>query len=261
MKPIRAIGWAAIVTFTCSVALPRHASAEPASFDASHAAWTALLHGRVMDGLVDYAGLRRHDLPKLDAYLASLGTVTRADYVAWGREAQLAYWINAYNAFTVKLIVDRYPLKSIRSIGLLPGAAFREKFIPLPGLRAKRYSLDEIENDVLRKEFREPRIHFAIVCASTSCPALRSEAYRASDLEVQLDDAARSFLGDPSRNRVDGETLHLSSIFKWFAGDFEAAAGSVEAFVRPYLGLEANRSYRIESLPYDWSLNERKETP
>ena len=159
------------------------------------------------------------------------------------------------------MILDHYPLKSIRSIGLLPLAAFRKSFIPLLG---QELSLNDIENDRLRAELRNPRIHFAIVCASKSCPALRSEAWRADAIDQQLDEATVAFLRDTSRNRWDapGRTLLLSSIFKWFREDFERAAGSLLAFVARYARPEVaavlqQGPVKIEFLDYDWSLNAR----
>ncbi len=238
-------------------------AASEAAGDREHAAWNSLLRRYVSDDLVDYAALKR-GRPELDAYLRSLESVDRSELEEWPRPDQLAFWINAYNAYTVKLVLDHYPLRSIRSIGLLPGAAFRRKFIPLERVAGGKLSLDDIEHRILRERFRQPRIHFAIVCASRSCPVLRNEAYQGRDLDAQLDDAARSFIRDPTRNRYDpaSRTLALSSIFKWFRGDFEAAAGTLPAFVARYAdeptAEELRRGgVRIEFLDYDWSLNER----
>lgn len=264
-----------------------------ALFDHSHAAWTNLLGRYVRDGFVDYAGLKKDGQADLGAYLRSLESVCRGHYDTWTRERKLAYWINAYNAYTVRLILNHYPLASIRKIGLLPGAAFREDFIPLTGLRGKTLSLNDIEQEILRKDFSEPRIHFAIVCASKSCPTLRSEAYRAADLDRQLDEAARGFIRDSSKNRFDAAShkLYLSSIFKWFREDFERAdslrelvgvrgaseprsgaraprdqstraAKTLHEFVARYADEPTARAIRsgsvsIEFLDYDWSLNGR----
>lgn len=197
-----------------------------AHFDHDHSAWTAVLQRYVQSCFVDYAGLKKNGQAKLDTYLRSLESVRRSHYDSWTREQQLAYWINAYNAYMVQLILNHYPLKSIRSIGLLPGAAFRDDFIPLKGVLGKTLSLNNIEHEILRKQFQEPRIHFAIVCASKSCPILRPEAYRAKDLHSQLDDAARAFIRDSSKNSFEpgARTLRLSSIFKWFREDFEREA-------------------------------------
>lgn len=240
-----------------------------ALFDHEHAAWTALLQRYVRDGNVDYAGWKRAGASGLAAYLGSLASVCGGHYDTWTRDQKLAFWLNAYNAYTVKLVLDHYPLASIRDIGLLPGAAFREEFIPAPAPFGTRLSLNFVEHRILRTELGEPRIHFAIVCASKSCPALRSEAYRASVLERQLDDATRAFVRDPRKNRYDAvsRTLYLSSIFDWFDDDFERAAGSVPAFVARYAdepvasairaGSERSERVRVKFLDYDWSLNGR----
>ncbi|MEW6364749.1 MAG: DUF547 domain-containing protein [Acidobacteriota bacterium] len=187
-----------------------------------------------------------------------------ADYEKWSREQKLAFWINAYNASTLQLMLDHYPVHSIQSIGMLPGAAFQTSFIELPALRSEMMSLNDIEHEILRKTFREPRIHFAIVCASRGCPRLRLEAYRAADLDRQLDDAARSFIRDIGRNRLDQttRTLYLSSIFKRSREDFEAAAGTIPAFVARYADPAVASAVHagninIEFLDYDWSLNGR----
>lgn len=245
-----------IVTLLLASSAMAHAACIP--LDPAHAAWTAVLERYVDDTGVDYAALEREGQPALDAYLRTLSGACAADYERWSQAERIAFWLNAYNAFTVKLILDHYPIASIRKIGFLPGAAFRERFIPMPGLKGGVISLDDIENDTLRRAFREPRIHFALVCASRSCPALRREAYRGADLDRQLDDQARGFLGDASKNRVDraAQRLDLSSIFKWFRGDFDAAAGSVPAYVARYV--DGVSGYDVTFLDYDWSLNDRR---
>ncbi|MCC7111488.1 MAG: DUF547 domain-containing protein [Deltaproteobacteria bacterium] len=234
-----------------------------APFDHEHAAWEATLARYVRDGVVDYSGLKHSGTAALDGYLRSLESVCRDQYVAWTREQQLAFFINAYNAYTIKLILEHYPVKSIRSIGFLPGSAFRDELAPLRWLRGKALSLNDIENDILRKDFHEPRIHFAIVCASQSCPELKSEAYRATTLDSQLTDAARRFLADRGKNQFDpaSRTLRLSSIFKWFREDFERTSRTLPAFVARYAepatatALSSGDAVRIEFLDYDWSLN------
>jgi hypothetical protein len=237
---------------------------ECAAFDQDHAAWDALLSRYVAHGLVDYGAWKRDGTASLEAYVAALGQVSAPCFAAFTRAQQLAFLIDAYNANTVRLVLDNYPLTSIRKIGLLPGAAFRSDFITLPAAGPGEISLDAIEHGTLRKKYQEPRIHFALVCAARSCPALRSEAYRAATLDAQLDDQGRIFLGDPSKNRFDanGGTLLLSRIFEWFDQDFVKAAGSVAAFVAPYLSASAaeaarDRSVKIDFLDYDWSLNGR----
>lgn len=258
MRRLRALVVALVVT------LPVVGRAEPCPIDHSHAAFTTLLGTYVQGGAVDYAGWKARGDAALDAYLASLSGVCREGYGSWSRAQRLAFWINAYNAFTIRLILDHYPIASIRKIGLLPGAAFRRAFIPMPSLKGGTISLDDIEHRTLRPEFREPRVHFALVCASRSCPPLRAEAYRADVLERQLDDQGRTFLGDASKNRVDvaARTLHLSSIFSWFEEDFVAAAGSVPRYVARFLAPDAAAvatapDVTVRFLDYDWSLNGR----
>jgi len=234
------------------------------AFDHDHAAWTSLLLRFVRDGQVDYAGLKRSGERDLAEYLQSLGAVCSRHYEQWSREEKLAFWINTYNAATVRLILDNYPIDSIRRIGFLPGAAFRLSFVSVPAVRSSALSLNDIEHEILRKQFDEPRIHFAIVCASKSCPRLRSEAYRARDLDRQLEEAARGFARDITKNRFDAgsHVLYLSSIFQWFHEDFEKAAGSLPAFFArfadPTTATEIRSGHiEVEFLDYDWSLNGR----
>ena len=238
---------------------PARGDVPPVPFDRGHEAWSALLAQYVRNGVVDYRGLSDRGQPALDDYLNSLAVAASSE-PTWVRSERMAFWINAYNAYTVRLILDHYPLRSIRTIGFLPLAAFRTRFIPL-GAGRKLITLNTIENEILRAQFQDARVHFTIVCASKSCPDLRSEAYRSIVLDQQLDGAARGFLNDPSRNHWEpaSRTLHLSSIFKWFRGDFEREDRTLAAFVRRYLPLAgagpADAPPRIEFLDYDWSLN------
>jgi hypothetical protein len=245
----------------CLIAVVLAADAAAAActiVDSSHARWTRILARSVEDGSVDYAELQRSGRSTLDAYLAELSGTCAADYERWTREERIAFWVNAYNAATVRLILAHYPIASIRKVGWLPLAAFREPVFALPGLKGGTVSLDDIEHGTLRRDFAEPRVHFALVCAARSCPSLRNEAYRGADLDGQLDDQARKFLRDPRKNRVDARArmLWLSSIFRWFPGDFEAAAGTLPAYVARYLGDEV-ATYDVAFLDYDWSLNDR----
>ncbi|MBI3181529.1 MAG: DUF547 domain-containing protein [Myxococcales bacterium] len=245
---------------------PRVGSAVDACtfFEHQHSGWDAIVRRYVQAGWVDYSALRRDGAGELSAYLRSLESVCRGHFDTWTREEKLVFWINAYNAYTVKLVLEHYPVRSIRSIGLLPGAAFRRGFISLKLMGGRSLSLDDIEHGILRREFRDPRIHFAIVCASRSCPALRSEAYRARDIEAQLDEGARGFLADPSKNRVgeDARTLQLSSIFDWFRSDFEHGDQTLLGLVtrygsEPMTAAASSGAARVEFLDYDWSLNGR----
>jgi len=232
----------------------------PAPGSGIHAPWDGLVRSFVHDGVVDYGCMQAHEA-QLDRYLALLASI-RPERLS--RDAQLAVWINAYNAFTAKLILRRYP--QIRSIKEIP----RRWKLRDWTVGGKRYSLDQIENEVLRARFHEPRIHFAINCASKSCPDLASAAYVAPRLDAQLDAACRRFLAHPTKGaRVaherglfgDGDKLYLSAIFKWFRPDFERGQ-TLMTFIDPYLPPETRRRIatqkdgpRIDYLKYDWSLN------
>lgn len=238
-----------------------HGHATAADFDHEHRAWTRQLERFVRDGRVDYASWARDGRAELTSYVRGLESVEPAQYATWSREQRLAFWIDAYNAYMVVQILDHYPLTSVREIGLLPFAAFKDDFIPMQRLRGGKLSLDDIEHRILRKEIGEPLIHFGIVCASKSCPVLAAEAYRADAVTSQLEGAARRFLADPTRNRVDadGKTVRLSSIFQWFREDFEKS-GTLARFVAGYapepMAVALSRpDVKIEFLDYDWSLN------
>ncbi len=231
-------------------------------FDHSHAAWTRILSRFVRAEKVDYTGLHQRGRPDLEAYLRELSAVCRDAPAHWSRPQRLAYWINTYNASTVKLVVDHHPIKSIRSIGLLPFAAFRERFISRGGAEGERISLDTIENDLLRKQIGDPRIHFALVCASVSCAALRPEAYRAADIDRQLDEAAFAFLADRTKNRIDPDSgaVQLSPVFRWYQSDFEESGRSIAQFAAHYAPADLAAALRrpgarMEFTDYDWSLN------
>ena len=233
-----------------------------------HRDWNALLHRHVRGGLVDYDGFQR-DRAILARYLESLAP-SRATLL---RTDEIAFWINAYNAATIELVVRERAARGgqLRSIRDIPAAWSRPRW----KIAGEERTLDEIEHEILRKRFHEPRVHVALVCASRSCPALRPSAYEGEFLDAQLDSAAREFMLDPTRNRVrpDGGRVRLSKIFDWYAKDFAGAArdptleriygperGPVLAFAARYLPAEEARAlrtsrYRIEYLPYDWSLN------
>ena len=232
-------------------------SAEPMKwqdFDHTHARFTRVLKKHVSKGWVNYAALRK-DRKDLDSYLKSLEVVPKKDFQDWSDSQKIAFWINAYNAYTLKLIIDNDPVKSIKDLGNIFKSVFGIDFIPLNNLFGGVVDLNHIEHGTLRKNFSEPRIHFALVCASMSCPALRSEAYRAKDLDEQLDEQARTFLTDVNKNRYDREsnTLYLSRIFSWFSGDFRKASRTIRNYVAQYL--EFPTDVRVEYLDYDWSLN------
>ena len=235
---------------------------QPEEFD--HGAFDRLLHQNVRSGLVDYDGFAAS--PEFPRYLASLA---RANPDRMPREEQLAFWINAYNAYTIQLIIKHHERESIRNInrsfGFVKGhGPWTEKLAVVSG---HAYGLDEIENDIIRPRFHEPRIHFAIVCASIGCPSLRSEAYAGVHLDAQLDDQARLFLlRSPLKNSVDVKSriVRVSPIFINFSNyinDFGGSERAVGRFIGKYYPEGRERelllsgSFKMVQTKYDWSLN------
>ena len=209
-----------------------------------HAAWDKLLRKHVgADGRVNYKGFKT-DKAALDAYLKSLADNLPAD--SWGRAEKMAYWINAYNAFTIDLVTDHYPLKSIMDLD--GGKTWDLKRIELGG---KKYSLNQIENDILRPVFKDSRIHFALNCAARSCPPLMNRAFSADNLETMLEQRTRRFVNNPKYNSIAAGKATVSRIFEWYAADF----GDLRAFLYRYtkVKLEAGA---IGFAEYDWNLNE-----
>ncbi|MEW5853117.1 MAG: DUF547 domain-containing protein [Myxococcota bacterium] len=245
--------------------LAPHLRAAPSAFDHQHNAWTETLRGVVYDGMVSYNTLRE-DHAGLDRYLATLQSVTAAQYAGWSEAQQLAFWINAYNAYAVKLIVENHPVEGIRAIGLLPGSALDREFIPLQVLGGSALSLEDIQHRILRERFHDPRVHFALVTAARGSPKLRHTAYSADALHSQLEDAADRFINDPEHNVVDlaAGRMKLSPVFKWFRADFEKQARSLGGYLAQYLRHDDYEKLRtlaptlkVEFLEFDWSLNGR----
>ena len=255
------------------------AAAAPAAaqaFDHSHAAWTALLKKHVVllgggkASQLRYAGMAAERAP-LKAYTDSLSAVGSAAFNGFSKPQQMAFLINAYNAFTVELILTRYPqLASIRDLGSLLSSPWKPKFIKLLGTEM---SLDNVEHDTLRAKgrFDDPRIHFAVNCASVGCPMLREEAFVAERLEAQLDEQALRFMSDRSRNRYADGKLELSKIFDWYGGDFKLGhkgIASLAAFAARYANQLADApadrerikamTVDIAFLDYDWKLNDAR---
>ncbi len=240
-----------------------------------HSSWDRLLsaHVEVSQGgqstVVDYDGMMK-DRSVLKKYLHQLMAVSKYQFDRWPSNEQLAFLINAYNAWTVELILTQWPnLSSIKDLGGFFRSPWDKEFLILLG--ATR-SLDDIEHGLIREsgKYKDPRIHFAVNCASIGCPALRVEAYSGSVLDQQLDAQTTLFLSDQTRNRVDGETIRLSSIFKWYRGDFEKGwhgFNRLEDFLLVYveaLNLSnaqieqlKNGETNIEFLDYDWRLNKK----
>lgn len=213
----------------------------------SHAAWDALLQEHVSDaGAVDYKGFKAN-ASKLNAYLQSL----RAHPVreSWSRNEKMAYWINAYNAFTIKLIVDNYPLSSI--MDLHNGKTWDRKWIRLG---EQTYSLNNIENDILRPQFQDARIHFAVNCAARSCPPLLNRAWTADNLERYFEQQARAFINNPRFNKIAPGSVQISKIFEWYAGDF----GHIIEYLNQYSKTRINKNAKVSYREYDWALNEEK---
>ena len=211
----------------------------------NHQKWNELLKKHVSEnGNVDYKGFKKEEAA-LQSYLELLSK--NLPEKSWTKNATLAYWINAYNAYTVKLILDNYPVKSIKKIDSPWDAAFIN-------LGNKKYSLGKIEHKVLRK-MNEPRIHFAINCASYSCPNLLNEAYTEKNLNNQLEAAAKSFINDKSKNNITANTIEISSIFDWFTGDFKKKGTLIE-FLNKYSSVKINAKAKISYKEYNWNLNE-----
>ena len=210
-----------------------------------HQLWDELLKKHVSeDGKVNYYGFKK-DKKELNIYIDSL--TTQSEVENFNENEKLAFWINAYNALTVDLILKNYPLKSIKDIKK-PWDQRLWKF------GDKWFNLNDIEHKILRK-MNEPRIHFAIVCASISCPNLLNEAFIAENLEEQLNKVTKSFLEDKTKNVITQKKLQLSKIFKWFAKDFKVD-GSLIDFLNLYSTLEISDKAKINYLDYDWGLNE-----
>jgi hypothetical protein len=223
----------------------------------SHELWNTLLKKHVTsDGWVNYKGFKK-DQAKLETYLKILKKGV-PDPKSWSQEEQLAYWINAYNAFTVKLIIDNYPLKSIKDLNstlAIPtvNTIWDKKFFNLGG---QAYSLNMIEHSILRKNFDEPRIHFALNCASVSCPVLLNEAYSADILEKQLEQQTKEFINDPTKNSISTKNPNISSLFNWYGEDFKKKGTLIE-YLNSYSKVKINPNARISFLDYDWNLNEK----
>ena len=229
-----------------SPASPPRTTAAPAPVASStapdHAAWNQLLQHHVSaDGRVDYLGMQG-DETALDSYLATLAEETPQE--DWSRAEALAYWINAYNAYTVKLILNNWPVTSIRDID----KPWEQKWIQLGG---KTYSLNNIEHDIIRPRFKEPRIHFALVCAAKSCPPLPNEAFTAQNLDRLLERRTRQFINDEKFNVTQEAVVRVSPLFDWYGEDF----GDVRDFLNDYLATDIPAGKEITFLDYDWSLN------
>lgn len=222
--------------------------------------YTRVLKAVASNAQVDYAALKAHP-EDLHQFLRAAETVSRAEFDAWPESRQIAYLINLYNAETLQLIIDHYPVASIKKIGSLLKGPWDQPVVRLFG---EMITLGHLEHEILRKRYKEPRIHFALVCAAKGCPPLRAEPYAAGMLDRQLDDQGRRFMRNAAKNRLDRNSgvLFLSPIFDWFKKDFTDKAGSLQAFIAPYLSetdvrFLTENDVKIRFTDYDWSLNDR----
>ena len=231
-----------------------------------HAAWTALLQKYVVagaDGLnrVRYATFKAESQPALKAYVKALES---AKVTGLDRAEQFAFWANLYNAKTVDIILDAYPVKSIKDISLgggvvasITGGPWKAKVLTVEG---QKLSLDDIEHKILRVYFKDPRVHYAVNCASFGCPNLGREAFTGANLEVSLDAGAAAYINHERGIAVSGGNVKASSIYKWFAEDFGGDAKGVLAHARKYASPELKQ--KLESITgiadygYDWNLND-----
>ena len=245
------------------------------AFDHDYAAYAAVLSGHLRPPRIDYASLKK-DRTGLDEVVTALDGPASHGESSWAREQQMAFWINAYNVFTLRVIVDHYPIRS-SWFTLQPRNSIRQidgVWTEITWLAAgRRVTLDDIEHKILRPTYSDARVHFALNCASASCPSLAAEPYRAATLDAQLDAAARAYLSSGEGLQVDGDTLRVSSIFDWYGDDFIAqyaplVPGSRPAKERAILGAIVRHGppaaaakargglARVRFLAYDWSLND-----
>jgi len=225
----------------------------------THNIFTDILQKYVTNGLVNYRELAQDQ--EFETYLNQL---SNTDPSKFSEKKELAFWINTYNAFTIKAILDNYPVKSINDIKFGEKSVWDENFI---SINKKKYSLNEIEHKILRVKFNEPRIHFAIVCASISCPELRNEAYEADKLAKQLQEQTVKFLRDKKRNsfHLKNKNAEISKIFEWFGEDFGKSDKNILTYISNFLPDDVRKDIKqninewtISYKKYDWNLNEIK---
>lgn len=224
----------------------------------SHEIFDKLLKKNVTaDGKVNYKAFIKDSI-ELNKYL-QLISLNPPDEKTWSKYEQMAYWINAYNAYTIKLIIKYYPIKSIKDIG----SSIQIPFVNTPWdikfitIGKEKMDLNNIEHGNLRKKFDDPRVHMALVCASKSCPILLNEAYDPKRLDDQFVKQTKAFLADPFRNKLSASKPQLSMIFKWYGMDFNKNGGSVRDFINKYSDVKIKSEAKISHLDYDWGLNEQ----
>ena len=249
-----------VLVFTALVGVPtcRTDDVKSDSRPISHDLWEAELQRFVdKDGWVDYEAWDKNE-SGLDKYIALLSE-NHPNVEHWTEDERLAYWINAYNAYTVKLVLDHWPLKSIKDIrpdgkGFI-NSVWDIKFIEIEG---HKYDLNNIEHGIIRPKFQDNRIHVAVNCASVSCPPLLDHAYRADQLDEQLDAQVASFLAGPRNDLSDPDNPKLSSIFKWYKPDFDWNGGSLPKFVSSHSDYVLPKGVDFAFLDYDWGINSQQ---
>jgi hypothetical protein len=210
--------------------------------------WDQLLKKYVgTNGMVDYAAWKKD--PQMQRAIKLFSSQHPNE--TWSKSEIMAYWINVYNAYTVKLILDNFPLRSITDLD----KPWDTKFIQIQG---KSYSLNQIEHEILRKKYKDPRIHFAVNCASFSCPKLLNTAYRAEKLNAQLEQQAKEFINDKSRNRISPKQIEISKLFDWYKEDFTSGGKSVIDYLNKYAAVSISSTAELSYLDYDWSLNNKR---
>ena len=201
-------------------------------------------------GRVDYQSLKNNET-LLDNYLAYIQN--NEPTKDWSSNKKKAFWINTYNAYTIKIILNNYPLKSIRDIKIDGETAWK---IPFVKIGQKRYTLDQIEHEILRKKFNDPRIHVGINCASVSCPRLWDFAFTEDNIASSLDNLMKEFINDTTRNKISKKNVALSEIFNWFSKDF-IKNGTIISYLNTYAAIKISEKASIKYLTYDWSLNKK----
>ena len=248
-----------ILLFSLLILGSIHQETSAETFD--HSKFDQILKQYVDDkGLVDYNGISKD--PRFKEYMESLRSAKAEEL---SKNGQLAFWINAYNAVTINKVIRWKPKKSVRET-LVPGVWTSTKFFTTQDhiVAGRHLSQDDIENDILRKRLKDPRIHFAIVCASSSCPPLARFAFTEENVQAKLEEKTRKYINSSRGTRIDDakNTFYLSKIFDWFSSDFKSTSGSVLGFIKPYLSKEAmsflERDPKISYIHYDWSLNAKK---
>ncbi len=218
---------------------------------AQHTTWNNLLQKNVdTNGWVNYNQFANNK-EQLNTYINYLANTTPK--ATWSKNATKAFWINAYNAYTVKLILDNYPLTSILDIKKNGKNAWE---IPFAKVGGKTYTLNHIEHTILRKQYKDPRIHVGVNCASISCPALPGEAFTEKNIESLLNKGIKSFINDKVRNTLSSSKAELSQIFNWFKDDFTQSSDLI-TFINQYSAVKISKDASITYKEYNWNLNKQ----